>query len=115
MTTWILRLLMIVIPLAGGVYWFQLRRRHAGDKAALRQSEIQLAIVAGAIFLSFLAFLAFVAPQSGGKPGDFYIAPYEVDGKIMPSEFITQEEARARGLIKEDPPKQETPLETFGD
>ncbi|MEM9880614.1 MAG: hypothetical protein AAF862_15200 [Pseudomonadota bacterium] len=99
MTTWILRLLLFLLPLSGLVYWVWLKQRYSGDAAAIRSREIQLLIAGIAVIATFVTLLVATS-NSGGKPGDFYIPPYEEDGKIISGQFISREEAIERGLIK---------------
>lgn len=82
----------------------------------MRRQELALLGVTAAVFVIVLLSLALLAPRNSGRPDDVYIAPYEKDGKIIPGEFMSAEEARARGLIDKTPaPQEDEPLETFGD
>lgn len=115
MTTWIIRLLLVVLPVAVAFYWFWLRNTQKDDEDRLRAKEIRLIFISAAAFIGLLAVMVFVLPRGGGSPDDVYIAPYEKDGKIIPGEFISPQEAKKRGLLLQKSPPAEKPLETFGD
>jgi len=116
--TWILRFLLVVLPIAALAYWLWLRKTHADDKDMLRSQEKRLLLISGGLLVVSIG-LMFLSASDGGQPGDFYIPPHEKDGKIVSGRFITQEEAKALGLIKEterpDTSAPDDTLETFGD
>lgn len=116
MTTWILRLLLVVLPVFIALYWIKLKRSGSEDDGTLRRKELGLIGLSAAAFIGVLLFIVFLAPSNGGKPGDVYIAPFEKDGKIIPGEFLSPEEAAARGLAERSSvDRKDETLETFGD
>lgn len=115
MTTWIIRLLLVVLPVAVAFYWLWLRKNQKDDEDRLRAKEIRLIFASAIAFIVLLVLMVFVIPRGGGRPDDIYIAPYEKDGKIIPGEFLSPEEAKKRGLFPEKVTPQDKPLETFGD
>lgn len=116
MITWVLRALLILFPIVALLYWISIKRRPQTEAGAVRRQELGLLGVTAAVFVIVLVSLALLAPKNSGRPDDVYIAPYEKDGKIIPGQFLSPEEARARGLIDAAPaPPQDEPLETFGD
>jgi len=118
MTTWILRILLIALPLAGVFYWLWLKKRYRDDAGALRSREIQL-LIGSIVLLGTFVSLLVATSDGGGKPGDFYVPPYEKDGKIVSGQFMSREEARERGYLEEAPQAkgdaQPGESETFGD
>jgi hypothetical protein len=116
MITWVLRVLLIVLPIVAALYWINIKRRPKTEAGDIRRQELALLGITATVFVSVLLSLALLAPRNGGSPDDVYTAPYEKDGKIIPGEFLSPEEARARGLLDKAPePAEDEPLETFGD
>ncbi|MEO0411170.1 MAG: hypothetical protein AAF221_04915 [Pseudomonadota bacterium] len=115
MTTWLLRLFLIALPILILIYWILMRKKASNTGQDVSVEERRIALTGGIVFLIVLALLIFVVPFGGHSPDDVYIAPRQENGKIIPGEFISKEEAKKRGLLKTDlsPPPEE--LEPFGD
>lgn len=116
MTTWLLRLFLIVLPVLLLLYWILIRKKASNTGQDVSVEERRIAVMGGIVFLIVLALLIFVVPFGGNSPEDVYIAPRQENGKIIPGEFISKEEAQERGLLNSDvtPPEDEE-LEPFGD
>jgi hypothetical protein len=77
------------------------RRQAAGG--VLDETPYQILFLAGSA-LSLIALVAVVllGPDDAGHEGQIYIPPHMEDGQLVQGQFITREEAVARGLIASD-------------
>lgn len=117
MTTWLIRLVLIALPVALLLYWVLLRRKALSTGQDMSAKERRIAITGGIMFVLMMTGLVFIVPFTGNSPEDVYIAPRQVDGKILPGEFISKEEAMRRRLMDEEQPSSSDveELEPFGD
>ncbi|MEM1021880.1 MAG: hypothetical protein AAGJ09_15460 [Pseudomonadota bacterium] len=115
MAIWAIRLLLLVLPVAILLYWLSIRQKAAQSGEDMSRKERSIAIAGVIVSLVTLLALIFTVPFSGHSTDSIYIPPRTVDGQIVPGEFITREEAEARGLLDKAAPPRADEFEPFGD
>ncbi|GAB3447640.1 DUF6111 family protein [Insolitispirillum peregrinum] len=80
-------LLPLLLPAVTFFLWVRLRNayiRHNGGEVPPVERGVWfwLALAGGVLLLVWLALSALLAP--GGRPGDAYVPPMLIDGKIVP-------------------------------
>lgn len=115
MALWALRLLLILMPIVVFLYWLTVRQKAAASGEDISKKERSIAIAGAVLTVITLLALIFTVPFSGHSTDSVYIPPRTVDGEIIPGEFITLEEAQARGLLDQADPPPSKEFEPFGD
>ncbi len=80
-------LLPFLLPTMVFVVWTWLRaryiERHGGEPPRFEQGPWFWLFLSGGV-LVLVSIVASILTQEGGKPGDVYVAPRVVDGKVVP-------------------------------
>ncbi|RMF11241.1 MAG: hypothetical protein D6763_03630 [Alphaproteobacteria bacterium] len=92
MTGWVLRALLLLLPLILYLLWRRHVRRkaaatEAGDQTTLDALQSQFLWIVLALVVGFGVVAGILAFSSGEDPSKTYVPPHMKDGKLVPGEF----------------------------
>ncbi|GHF23775.1 hypothetical protein GCM10017044_17930 [Kordiimonas sediminis] len=101
----IVRLILILVPIAAVIFWlrWRIKRKHSDAELSEDISDLRRILLISIALIFGAAMTLYFVDDGKGDPNMRYVPPYEKDGKIIPGHFVP---------IDEEP---DNPTDTDGD